>query len=390
MQDLTPNSFRIPLVFWPEALIPRAQVAINLSSKQQYTFVERLWKTRDIIKSMNIFVDESGTFRTAANPDSWCVVVAYASPEIDRAPLNRLVRDLRLECTFGKEAKLSDIPERRYARFLYDLSHLRGIAFAVAIDAHLHTEEGLIKHRDGQAAKVVEHIDTMLYAEGRQSLQELSDAIRTLPVQLYTQLICQVELFHALLTRAITYYAQRQPATLRSLRWRVDRKDTIPTAYENAFRTILPVLLQTKSLKDPMLMLTEGADYSFFKRYEYASGKEPTYLKDLYGIDHKDGSVDIGKIVREDFQLVESSTVPGVQVADLLASGLRRTMRRNFDDPERIATLLGSNLLQEFHRKPPLRLFALGPGRDEQVSERTAHLLKAMTQFNKAFLTDRV
>jgi len=341
---------------------------------------------RGTLHAVNIYVDESGTFRTSPTPDAWCAVVAYVSPETDRSRLQRLIDTLRVECAGGGEAKLSQIPEARYAQFLSDLSRLRGIAFAVAIDAHLQTEDGLIAHRDGQSEKVIEHIDKMLYPEGRQSLQALSDEIRRLPVQLYAQLVCQVELFHKVITRAITYYAQRQPPTLGRLRWRVDRKDTVPTAYEKAFRRILAALLQTKSHRDPMLMLTEGADYSFFRRFEYPPGSAPTYLKDVYGIDSQDDPADVGKMVREDFQLVESSLVPGVQVADLLASGLRRTLRRNFDDPKRIATLLGANMLQEAHRRPPVRLIALGPGTDERVSDGAADLLRAMTEFNRPFL----
>lgn len=337
------------------------------------------------LRILNIFVDESGTFRTSPHPDSWCTVVAYVSPEIDRAPLERLVGQLRIDCAGGKEAKLNDVSEDRYARFLSDLSRLHGIAFAVAIDAHLHTDAALQTHRDGQAGKVLENIDMMLYPQGRQAVQDLSDAIRCLPVQLYTQLVCQVELLHKVITRAITYFAQRYPATLSSLRWRVDRKDTIPTAYENAFRIILPGLLQTKSARDPMLML-KGANYEFFKRFEFASGEVPRFLKEDYGLDYGDDVADVGKMVRDDFQLVDSNDVAGVQVADLLASGLRRAMRCNFDDPARIASLLGANMLQEAHRAQPVRLIALGNGNEPIVSEQTARLLTAMTQFNRPYL----
>ena len=83
---------------------------------------------------MNIFIDEAGIFRTAQTKDSWCVVLAYLSPEIDRSPLANLIKGLRFEFKQGHEAKLGDIPEARYARFLEELSRLRGIAFAVAVD----------------------------------------------------------------------------------------------------------------------------------------------------------------------------------------------------------------------------------------------------------------
>ena len=226
----------------------------------------------------------------------------------------------------------------------------------------------------------------MRHPEGRKGLQNLADAIRGLPVQLYTQLVCQVELFHNVITRAITYYAQRQPPTLGSLRWRVDRKDTIPTPYETAFRTILPALLQTKSVRDPMLMLSEGADYTFFKRFEYASGGAPNYLKDDYGIDIGRNAANIGKMVGDDFKLVDSSRVAGVQVADLLASGLRRAMRCSFGNPVQIATLIGANMLQAAHRQPPVRLIGLGIDGDERASIPTTEVLRALTKLNRPLL----
>jgi hypothetical protein len=91
-------------------------------------------------------------------------------------------------------------------------------------------------------------------------------------------------------------------------------------------------------------------------------------------------------MVRDNFKLVDSSVVAGVQVADLLAFGLRRAMRFNFDSPERVATLLGANLLEELKDGPPVRMVALASDRDRQVSDRTAMLLQAMTQLNKPYV----
>ena len=135
-----------------------------------------------------------------------------------------------------------------------------------------------------------------------------------------------------------------------------------------------------------MLMLTESANYTFFRRFEYASGEAPTYLKDDYGIDFGDSPVNVGKMVGNDFKLVDSAKVAGVQVADLLASGLRRVMRGNFDDPTRIATLIGANMLQETHRQPPVQLIALGPGSDERTSDPLTEVLRAMTRLNRPYL----
>lgn len=335
---------------------------------------------------MKIFIDESGNFLTAQKANAWSTVVAYVSPESDRRSLDRLVLDLRTECSNGAEAKLRDIPEPRFAQFLLDLSRLKGIAFATAVDAHLHTEKSLLLHQARQADKVTEHIETMRYENARQELRELSFAIRSLPLQLYAQLICQVELFHKVIARSITYYAQRQPTILGSFRWRVDRKDISPTAYEIVFRKILPAVLQSKSFSDPILMLNESANYTFFRRFEYAPGEVPSYLKDDYVIEVGDGPVNIGKIVKENFQLVDSMKEPGVQVADLLASGIRRVMRGNFDDPARIAALIGSTMLQEMHHQPPIKLIALGTEADHRISNELAVVLKALTRFNRPYL----
>ncbi len=335
---------------------------------------------------MKIFVDESGNFLATRKPNAWSTVVAYVSPEIDRRPLDHLMSQLRAECSNGAEAKLRDIAEDRFAKFLVELSLLRGIAFAVAVDASLYTEESLRLHQTRQADKVIEHIEKMRYAEARQGLMDLSAAIRSLPLQLYAQLVCQVELFHKVISRSVTYYAQRLPQTLASFRWRVDQKDTIPTAYEIAFRKILPAVLQSKSLTDPMLMFTKSANYTFFKRFEYEPGDVPTHLKDNYGIDLDDANVNVGKIVSENFLLVDSAKESGVQVADLLASGIRRVMRGNFDNPKQIAELIGGTMLQEMYLQPPVKLIAFGSEVDEQVSDDVVVLLLAMTRLNRPYL----
>jgi hypothetical protein len=321
-----------------------------------------------------IFVDESGTFTSTKLSDAWCVVAAYVSPESNRAALTKLITRLRFECSNGSETKLRDMSERRYLRFLDDLRQLKGLAFAVAVDMSLNNGAAVALHRDTQAEKVVEHREKMIHESGKRAVTRLSELIQALPIQLYIQLVCQLELFHKVLTRAPLYYAQRHPAALAHLRWRVDRKNTVPTAYEEAFRTVLPAILQTMSLSDPMIML-EGADYSHFKRFDFPPGGEPDHLRTVYGIDSR-GGADVGKMIREDFQFVDSNLVPGVQVADLLSAGLRRLLRGQFNAPAIVATLLGANMLQELKGLPLVQLISLD--QSGNTSQRTASLLRSM------------
>lgn len=335
---------------------------------------------------MHIFVDESGTFTHSSTLDSWCIVAAYIALEHKRRDIHELMRRVRTIGNHGAETKLKHLSEDQYIWFLTELRKLDGLTFAVAVDVGLHRPEEVAQHRDGQADKLVEHRQKMIHEAARRGLDDLSNQIRSLPVQLYTQLVCQLELFHKVLTRAPLYLVQRHPPALANFRWRLDRKAEAPTVYEKAFRMILPAILQSMSLADPMIQL-EGADYRHFSRFNYPPGEEPTYLKDVYGIENQGGlkgNLNIGKMVREDFKLVDSDTTPGIQVADLLASGIRRLFRGGFQAEARIALLLGTNMVQLQRGETPVKMVSLD--KSAAASERTARLIRLMSSSARPML----
>ena len=127
-----------------------------------------------------------------------------------------------------------------------------------------------------------------------------------------------------------------------------------------------------------------GADYSHFKRFTFLPGEEPDYLKTEYGIDSK-GGANVGKLIREDFQFVDSNLVAGIQVADLLSSGLRRLLRGGFEAPDRVATLIGSNMLQETNRDAPVKLITFDQA--GCASPRTARLIRLIASHSRSMLT---
>lgn len=283
----------------------------------------------------------------------------------------------------GAETKLKHLSEDQYMWFLRELAKLDGLAFAVAVDVGLHRRERIEHHRDMQAAKIVEHQDKMIYESGRQALTNLKEQIRSLPAQLYTQLVCQVVLFQQIIASSTLYFAQRHPAALANFRWQLDQKARVPTQYEDAFHKILPALLQTGSFTEPMIRLKE-ADYSHFSKYVYQPGQVPSYLKDTYGIEISSG-VDIGRIIRDNFRLVNSADTPGVQVADLLASGIRRVLRNSFGENEQIAHLIGTNFVQSTTNETLVRLISLD--RSASTDEQVAKLLSIMGSAAKPMLT---
>ena len=203
-----------------------------------------------------------------------------------------------------------------------------------------------------------------------------------MPEQLYIQLQAQIGLFHRTVARSSLYYAQHKPEALEFFRWRIDQKNTKPTAYDNAFELMLPAVIQTMSFGEPLIQLV-GADYSYFDRFEFAPGEQPTYLTDEYGLPPRDG-IDLGKIIREDFKLVDSATEPGIQVADLLASGTRRLLRGGFERAHEVALLLGANLLSTLGDENIIEMISLAGSAG--VSSRTAQVLGTLSGAAKPLL----
>lgn len=327
---------------------------------------------------MYIFVDESGTFSFADKRNAWCSIAAFVLPESKRRQLEALISRLRFRHGGGREIKLGSLHENEFIKFLTELKGLGGIAFVLAVDVGLHRHDEIRHHQAMQVQKVRENISKMKYEEGRRSVTTLADDISSLPLQLYTQLILQVELVHTVLKNAPLYYVQRTPVALANFRWRIDQKDRIPSKYERAFRFVLPALLQSKSLRDPMFFL-EDADYRHFAKFEYAAGSAPTYLQDEYGLDFEANDkniVNVGRLINEDFAYVDSAEVAGVQVADLIASGTRRVLRSNFDSPDRVAMAIGMNLLRAARGESTVRLLSLD--QTARVDEMAASRVRLM------------
>ncbi len=67
-------------------------------------------------------------------------------------------------------------------------------------------------------------------------------------------------------------------------------------------------------------------------------------MQDVYGIkiDTKNDCLNLGKIIHEDIGFHDSENSTGIQIADLLASGIRRCLRNQFQNNSKVAELLGS------------------------------------------------
>jgi hypothetical protein len=335
---------------------------------------------------VNIYIDESGSFVSAPTKGSWNVVVAVAAPEAARRAIDRAVQTLKLSSStsLSAEVKLNALSERQYLRFLGDLSKAHLILFATATDAGVNVPDRLARHQQVQVAKVRENIPRMRYEGGRQGVQLLANQLEAISPQLYAQLVCQVDLLHDVMSRSINYFAQRIPGTLAQFRWRIDQKNTSKTTYEDAFEKIAPSMLQTRSFREPGARM-HGFDYRHLKDYEYAEGETPDYLEVEYGI-RVQKALNIQKLIRGNLKFEDSRSSVGIQVADLLASGLRRCLRGGFSANDAVAEALGRLTLQNERGKFPIHLVSFSEEGD--ADDDASRVVKAMAKHCRAMLTN--
>lgn len=95
--------------------------------------------------------------------------------------------------------------------------------------------------------------------------------------------------------------------------------------------------------------------YSDMRAYEFSDGEAPDYLQKDYGLPEMDG-FNLQKLLRGNVQFPDSKDSEGVQVADLVASTLRRLLRGNFDNCNAVAEALGPSMLENQRGKLPVLL----------------------------------
>jgi hypothetical protein len=333
---------------------------------------------------MIIYIDESGSFVAADAPGKWNAVVAVAVPESANAGVERALSTLkqRSAVSDSAEAKLNVHAESDYLRFLSDLATEEIVVFCIATDAGRNDLNATADHQTRQVDGVLRHIDKMRHAGGRAALEKMAGDLRSLSPQLYVQLTCQIDLMYDVVCRSILYFAQRDSSALSNFIWRIDRKDINPTLFEQSFERLSTLLLQARSIDEPMPMVT-GFDYGAMAKYRFEEGKLPEYLSKEYGINAKHG-LNIQKIVRDDIAFVDSAISAGIQVADLIASGLRKCLRDQFDDTEAVSAALGNIMVEAERDRLPINL--VGFVERIPLPTRTARIVRIMSTRAKPML----
>ena len=334
---------------------------------------------------MYTFSDESGTFVPSESVGSWNVVASLSMPESSHRKLERLLGDFKVQQGFPRNAeiKLKDLEEQDYFQLLERLGALNVALFAVATDMGACSLDALQHHQAMQVQKIREYIPVMKYEGGKVGVARIADQLESLSTQLYVQAVCQTELIHDTLVRAILFFVQRQPTTLQNLRWLVDEKNAVNPSYENTFRIIATELMQAKSIEEPIYFV-EGFDYRYLENYRFEPGTMPTHLKQPDGTP-VDSGYDLKRMFKESLRFVDSRMYVGVQAADLLAAGLRRLLRDGFSNPDKAASLLGRLMITNKKGSRAIALISMDRGSTLQ-DERVARSVKIIDSSAKWIL----
>ena len=328
---------------------------------------------------MYTFSDESGNFAHSSSVGSWNVVASLSMTENAHRKLAKALGDFKVQTGHARnaEVKIKNLKEAEYYRLLKILASLNVALFAVATDMGACSLDALKHHQAMQVKVVRDYIPVMKYEGGKAGVAKFADQVESLSIQLYVQAVCQTELIHDTLIRSILFFVQRQPATLGHLRWLVDEKNAIKPDYENTFRVISSALMQTKSIDEPILFV-EGFDYRHLEKYRFLPGTMPTHLKNADGSQVTSG-YDLKRMFKDSLRFVDSKEFFGIQAVDLLAGGLRRLLRGEFDQPDIAATLLGKLMLSNKKGERSLTLISLDKNSSSQTDKisRAVRLLDA-------------
>jgi len=92
--------------------------------------------------------------------------------------------------------------------------------------------------------------------------------------------------------------------------------------------------------------------------------------------------VDFVKMLNADFKLAESASSPGIQMSDLLVSGVNRCLKQNYDDSLGMAKAFGELMVNSPFIEDQA-ITVMGHGETREIEEPVASLLNQMDASSK-------
>jgi hypothetical protein len=284
---------------------------------------------------MRIYIDEAGNFVVPADGKSlYSLVLALVIPDSVEKELFQAF--LRLRDGWPNNAveiKGSKLDESQAAQVIDLVSRYDVVVKFYAVDMAMHGEGVVGPFKARQADAITVHLTPEHHPPIVAQLQGLADAIRRMPNQLFVQAFLVIELVLNVIEESTLYYVQRLPEELGSIAWTIDQKNRTITEMEETWSTLILPMSEGHFAQHPLPTL-KGADYTHFDaRYGIDPNDEEMkrhieWTREAYGIRDRERppGLNAGLLLREQREFADSATSLGLQLADMLATILRRAL----------------------------------------------------------------
>lgn len=286
---------------------------------------------------MHIFIDEAGSFVFAdAEKNPWSVVVAYAISDNKINKLQSLVNELKRNLNISGEIKISDFTKENYVLyldFIKKIADLNGVLFASIISTLKYNEKTYKEILDFDKVNTEEN-----------PFQKHTH------LQLYLQQRIQFDLINTSIIGSKCYFSKTNPSELSNIIWEADKKGEL---FEGFHSKYIDRYLSGEGHNFSYIFM-KSPEHNFNKFYE-------AYSMSLDG----SSGFSATKILKN-FKFEDSKSSLGIQVADLLSSGIRRCLKGVWDDYEtdisksiakllishpKMLQIIGNNSIAKKHRK---------------------------------------
>lgn len=294
---------------------------------------------------MKIYIDEAGAFLAPrTQPFSYSLVLALIVPSALEDDL--FYEFLRLRDTWpahGVEVKGSSLDESQAAGVVdlavrYDLL----VEFA-ALDMATHPPSLVDEFKARQAEAVTAHVTLGHHPDMVSHLERIARTIHNMSNQLFLQSFVTIELVFKTIQTATLYFVQRQPKELGDIALIIDRKNRTLTQMEETWATLILPMSEAHFAKKPLTCIIE-ADYSHFdERYGFTAAKideemarHLEWMRTTYRVQKPPGDehgIDAKRLLSEQRSFMDSRDLLGLQLADMLASILRRALNNRLQAP---------------------------------------------------------
>jgi hypothetical protein len=239
----------------------------------------------------------------------------------------------------GIEIKGSSLDESQAAQVLEVCLRHDVLVEFLAVNMATHDDVLVEDFKLGQAGELIAHPTPQHSPSAVQYHHQISDRIRKMPNQLFLQAFVTLHLLLGLLPEVLLYYVQRLPEELGDIAWAIDRKDKTLTQMEEMWSSLILPFSESHYAKERFHCLA-GADYSHFHK-KYASlrdtmapetARHMEWVRQAYGVralKENDYIVNANKLFKEQRDFKDSKDCLGLQLADILATTLRRALNGN-------------------------------------------------------------